>query len=66
MSEQEFLNTFDFMDFIDEDEWPLDGEYDQHRPELLSDLHSSIAVNPMDKDLYEMQELHLFEPIVNF
>ena len=65
MSEDEFKNTFDYMDFWDEGEWSRDDEY-RRQPELLSDLHSDYAVSPLDRDVYEWQELDRFEPMINF
>ena len=68
-NEAEFLNNFDLVDFLDDDEWPFD--FAQSVPlireagQQKSEYQSAAAV-PLDDELYELEQLKRFGPVINF
>ena len=71
--QREMLNNFDLVDFLDDDSWPVEYAASQmhqhptlHGQDDLSDRDNYESVTPLDDDLYQMQELRRFGPIINF
>ena len=62
-------NNFDLVDFLHDDSWPFDQATLAH---TVPSLHRKEAqkeyqtVAPLDEDLYQLQELRRFGPIINF
>ena len=70
-SEDQFLNEFDFMDFLEEegDDWPHGhtGNFD-HSPHVLRAPHSKspYGAGGLSHLEHELHELHEIQQIINF
>ena len=64
-SEEAFLNNFDLVDFLDDEDWPFDYA-EKRMPNLHKQEDKQYSAAPLDDDLYQMENMRRFGPMINF